>query len=110
MNCKYPDCPDPQRAKGYCNGHYKRYLRYGSPDFHPLAGLQMRAGDWAGILSMEPLTGSALDYLVGSTGLWRQHCGRFKRSLKKRVAHVRKMTLPQQNMYYRGIAFVKAGQ
>ena len=110
MNCKVQGCPDQQRAKGYCASHYKRSLRYGSPDFHSLTGLQMRDGDWAGILSMESLPGSTLDFLVGSTGLWRQHCGRFKKNLKRRVAHVRKMSLPQQNMYYRGIAFVRAGQ
>ena len=110
MDCIVQGCPESSRAKGYCKIHYKRNLRHGSTDLRPTAGKQMRDGEWALILSMEPIPDIALDFLVGSTGLWRQHCSRFKRTLRKRIAHVRKMTLPQQNMYYRGIAYVRAGQ
>ena len=108
MNCTVPDCTDTYKAKGYCERHYKRNLLYGSPYYRP--GKQMRDGEWALILSMEQMPDITLDSLVGSTGLWRQHCARFKKGLKRRIEKVRKMTLPRQCAYYRGIAYVRAGQ
>lgn len=31
MICKVKDCPKPSRSRGWCWGHYRRFLRYGSP-------------------------------------------------------------------------------
>lgn len=29
--CSIPDCGKPVKTKGWCTGHYKRWLRHGSP-------------------------------------------------------------------------------
>lgn len=30
--CTFGDCNKPLKARGYCNGHYVRLMRYGAPD------------------------------------------------------------------------------
>lgn len=32
MNCKYDGCKDKVVGRGYCQKHYRRYMKYGSPD------------------------------------------------------------------------------
>ena len=105
MNCKVPSCPEPHRAKGYCSLHYQQNLGHNPRDTN-----RMRDFQWALILSMEQIPDMTIDSLVGSSGLWRKHCARFKKNLGKRIAKIRKMNLPQQCAYYRGIAYVRAGQ
>lgn len=36
--CEYPDCGRPVVARGYCDGHYKQYIRRGNSrrGMHPL--------------------------------------------------------------------------
>ena len=113
MICKVSACYLKVRSKGLCNKHYRRKLRYGTTKRLNIPSSDHRMmdrGEWNRILVMEQISGIALNYLVGSTGAWREHCDRFKRSRAKRVELVCKKTLIQQCLYYRKAAFIQMGQ
>lgn len=69
----------------------------------------MRKSDWDRILLLDQIPDTALEYFVG-VGEWKEHCRRFNRNIKRRINAVRDMTLNQQCQYYRGKAFIRAGQ
>lgn len=110
MKCKIQDCDLPTRAKGMCNKHYRRFLRHGTLSVPSRNYRTMSQGEWDRILLMEPISDMALDYLIGVSGPWREHCDQFKRNRLKRIALVRHLTLTQQCMYYRRGAFIQMGQ
>ena len=112
MICKVPGCDFTVRSKSLCNKHYRRKLKYGTTKLNipSYDHRMMNRGEWDRILVMEQISDIALNYLVGSTGAWREHCDRFKRRRAKRVELVCKKTLTQQCFYYRKAAFIQMGQ
>ena len=106
--CDVKGCDRVPHAKGFCNKHYRQTapkLRVPSGDHRV-----MIQSEWDGILKMEQVPDMALDYLVGSSGLWREHCARVKRHRAQRISQVRNMTLINQCYYYRQAAFIQKGQ
>lgn len=52
MECSIPGCPKPARTRGWCHGHYRRFLRHGDPLGGATAMGAVTAWLWK--LSVEP--------------------------------------------------------
>ena len=90
--CSVPGCTAPHLARGFCNRHYKRYQRYGSPDLpaaRPTLREQVIGANLRAIRERRGLTKVEFGVLLGYQ---QQHVARLERGGRKvsdvKLAHI----------------------